>query len=112
MTSPRTRSTVLIALTTLWIAHIVFFLVLTVTLHLQPVMESMGIVELVVVFGVHMAMTFLGIGLLVTYSMHVYRNRQMSNDSDRKLKRFLLILFLGPVAMPLYWSRHIRSAAA
>lgn len=58
--------------------------------------------------ALHGGTMLVAIGLLGSYSFHAVRNRRLS-DKTRALW-LGAIIFLGAVAMPVYWARHVWSA--
>jgi hypothetical protein len=58
-----------------------------------------------VLFTVHMATSLLSVGLLVLYIVHLFQTKAI--PSDQRIMWLLVILFFGPLAMPVYFFKHV-----
>ena len=58
-----------------------------------------------VLFRVHMATSILSVGLLAFYVVHLFQAKHLVGD--QRVMWALVILFLGPLAMPFYFFKHV-----
>lgn len=54
---------------------------------------------------IHLITTTILLGLIIYYSIHLYRNKHV--DDDSKLMWFVGILFAGVFVMLFYWRKYI-----
>jgi hypothetical protein len=89
---------------TVWLPlYMIAFFVIVFTgvfMHSAPDVDSFD-----VLFRVHMATTLLSVGLLVFYIVHIFQTKLLA--SDQRIMWLLVILFLGPLAMPIYFFKYV-----
>lgn len=94
----------LVGAATLWIPlyMIAFFAIVFagVFTHSAPGIEAFD-----VLFSVHMATSLLSVALLVLYVVHIFQTKALA--SDQRIMWLLVILFLGPLAMPVYFFKYL-----
>jgi hypothetical protein len=67
--------------------------------------SSLDIDSFDLLFRVHMATSILSVGLLVFYVVHLFKAKHLVGD--QRLMWALTIFFLGPLAMPVYFFKHV-----
>jgi hypothetical protein len=88
----------LVGAATLWLPlYMIAFFVLIGT-------RSMTFVDFDTLWNVHMATTLLSVGVLVFYVVHLFK---VPLPTDQKLMWALTLFFLGPLAMPFYFFKHV-----
>jgi len=94
----------LVGAATLWIPlYMMAFIAIVFT---QVFTQSApGIEAFDVLFTVHMATTLLSVALLVIYIVHLFQTKSL--PSDQRIMWLLVILFFGPLAMPVYFFKHM-----
>jgi hypothetical protein len=94
----------LVGAATLWLPlYMIAFFVIVFTgvfMHSAPDFDSFD-----VLFRVHMVTSLLSVALLVFYIVHIFQTKAL--PSDQRIMWLLVILFLGPLAMPVYFFKHV-----
>jgi hypothetical protein len=94
----------LVGAATLWIPlYMIAFMAIvfsSVFSHSAPDIDSFD-----VLFRVHMATSLLSVALLVIYIVHLFQTKAI--PSDQRIMWLLVILFFGPLAMPVYFFKHM-----
>ena len=61
-------------------------------------------------FAVHVATMVISFVLLAIYAIDIFRNPAVRED--RRVMWLVLVLFVGPGAMPVYWWHYMRAPSA
>lgn len=98
----RKIGSLILMILTLWPP--LYFVVFGIFFFDQVVGAVVGNPDLKLLYAVHIVTIFVVLGLLVLYSVHLYKNKQVAGE--QKMLWLLGFIFLNGLIFPFYWWRH------